>query len=109
MMVRCDSNSSESVTHQTHANGGHFAGGWKSSSSSAILNNQVTSPGVTHSMMITDAIPTTTTTTTGIWPLDLEGHTRNIRPDSEQFSRSRSGTLSRMIKKQKTRETFLFS
>jgi hypothetical protein len=85
MMVRCDSNSSESVTAQTQASG-YFVSGWKSS---AANNNKIvaTSP-ITHSMMITDAH----TTTTGIWPLDLEGHTRNIRPDSEQFSRTRSGT-----------------
>lgn len=81
MMVRCDSSLTESDT--THAASGYFVNGCKSSSDNPKV--VVVAP-VTHSMMITESH------TTGIWPLDLEGHTRNIRPDTEQYSRTRSGT-----------------
>ncbi|KAK4036108.1 hypothetical protein OUZ56_028177 [Daphnia magna] len=81
MMVRCDSHSSQSVTH--HAS--HIVG-WKSPSN----NKAAVVASSPQSMMIT-SVPTTAT---AIWSLDLEGHTRNVRPD-EQFSRTRSGTWPR--------------
>ncbi|XP_059353238.1 NAD kinase-like isoform X1 [Daphnia carinata] len=81
MMVRCDSHSSESVTHNASQ-----TFGWKSPTN----NKAAVVASSPQSMMITNV----TTTATGIWPLDLEGHTRNVKPE-DQFSRTRSGTWPR--------------
>ena len=87
MMVWWDCHSGSVITHhnQQQSNSNPSVG-WKSATTASETASQPVQIAK-HSMMITDA----QTIATGIWPLDLEGHTRNARPE-EQFSRTRSGT-----------------